>query len=232
MSQVIGYANGLPIFDAELETRAVAHDPATGQFTSSGSGGGAARNKLMIGHALTQKHPEHHIKEMIHHLADKASKVGKPDASGKSTVHIDGEHVGHISTEHKGGTHIVTTGKISAGKTAGYSKTTAHHTDGSTSGHQTKKDAIRDLAEKHHKSLMEHVEKEMAPKHAAAASKAAHEGSVEAAENKYGLPKHLLHKSAADKHEWAAYRHKNAGNHEEATKHEKLAAHHKAEAEK
>ncbi len=227
MDRVLGFIQGVPIY----ETRAIVHDPSTGQFTSSGSGGSAGRNKLMGEHAGKQSHPEDAIKAMVHHLADKGSKVGKADASGKSPVHIDGEHVGHISQVHHEGAHTLTgVGRISAGKTAGHSVTTAHHNDGSISSHNTKKDAIRALAESHHKETIKHVEKEAAGKHAENASAGAHKLSQEASQG--GELSHLMHQNAASAHSYAAYKHEKAGNHIKAAEHKALQAHHEAEYKK
>lgn len=220
---IIGFINGLPVF----ETRAIVHDPHSGQFTSGGSGGSAGRNHLMSEHAGKQSHPEHAIKEMIHHLADKGSKVGKADASGKSSVHIDGEHAGHISSKAVSGAHMMTgAGKMSSGKTAGHTVTTAHHNNGSTTQHDTKKDAIRALAESHHHELVKHVEHAAAGKHAEAYSTSAHKASAEAKANHGGEANHLEHQNAADRHGMAAYYHEKAGNHAKAAEHKALKAYH------
>ncbi len=145
---VLGYVNGTPVFD-ETETRAIVHDPHSGQFTSGGSGGSVGRNQAMVNHALGHSHPEHAIGKAIANLIDKGKKIGKADKDGKATVHIDGDHVGHI-TETK--------------SPMGHTIAWAHHTDGGQTLHKNKKEAVQALGERHFKELTYKVETEATKK--------------------------------------------------------------------
>ncbi len=134
---VLGFINGYPVY----ETRAIIHDPHTGQFTSSGSGGSAARNKSIVDHVMQHSHPDHAIGKTIQHLIDKGSKVSKAQ-DGKSPVHIDGDHVGHVAEAKSPIGHVAW----------------AHHTDGSQTLHKNKKEAIQALGERHFKELAHKAE--------------------------------------------------------------------------
>ena len=224
--EIIAYLpGGIELRTAGYEQRAIVHDPSTGKFTSSGSGGITARNKHMVSHALTHAHPENALKDMVHLHADKNSKVGKADASGKSPVHVDGEHVGHISSvTHSGGYAHAPGVKYAHGKLGDSTTHTAHHLDGSASRHSSKKDALRALTEKHFEHITKEVEHAAAHKHAETAAKRAEKDSAEAHADKQ--TPWLSHANAATSHRYAAHHYTKAGNHEKAAHHNAIAAHH------
>jgi len=95
MSKVIAYANGLPIYD--VETRAVAHDPATGQFTSSGGaikGSGKSKKKAdshgyeSETHANLAKATEHYLHKASGRDSDGVFRTQKHAASAATqTAH-------------------------------------------------------------------------------------------------------------------------------------------------
>ncbi len=140
---IIGFVQGLPVY----EERAIVHDPATGRFTSNGSGGSSGRNKSMVEHAMQQSHPDHTISKAVQHIVDKGTKIGKADSTGKSAVHVDGDHVGHVESM------------------PGFAF--AHHPNGDRTSHKNTKEAAKALGEKHFESLVHHVESKAAEKRSA-----------------------------------------------------------------
>lgn len=99
---------------------------------------------------MKQEHPEKSIKEAIQHLTEHGSKLTKPDASGKSALHIDGEHAGYVSA--KDGVHV------------------AHHSSGDTV-HKSKKEAVQALTDKHFQELTKQVDHAATEKRIAAIEK-------------------------------------------------------------
>ena len=158
---IIGYANGAPVYDNEdeIETRAIVHDPHSGQFTSGGGGsaggkGAGGHNPKLkdgsgihgspLGASLVKAHADHiaggHAQN---HKGDYVTVGkggvgfvgGKPATAGQSPVFSNHGHVGHVSDHPSGGTN-------------------AHHQNGTTTHHASQHDAISALKESSHASFL------------------------------------------------------------------------------
>ncbi len=201
---IIGYANGVPVYDSEdeVETRAIVHDPHSGQFTSGGgSAGGAQKPKMPTATAAdhvkaAQEHKVAHAASALANLNHGGAKALESH-SNAAAKHYDA-HIAHKITGD-------------AAKAAEHLKLKEHHQAEATKAmHATG-------ATKHSPET---------------ASKVAHAASAlaKASDGGHVGQNSMHHKAAADYHAEAAEAHKATGNKAAAKEHSDAAKGHKAAA--